>query len=185
MAKKKQPAAGHVVLDVAALRKTPALTRAWADLLAESAAVCLDQNRHRPEVPLKVNTDSSTYTLKTRRVNQKMMDAHGDTKRATDLGACGVAILVIREKLGFETLKAVRQGDGFDYWIGAADPNEFLFQKRARLEVSGILKGTSNDVANRLRQKLKQTRRSDSCGFPAVAAVVEFGCPQALVEERQ
>jgi hypothetical protein len=56
-----------------------------------------------------------------------------------------------------------------------------LFQKKARLEISGILKGESSQIKSRVKQKKAQTQVSAG-GYPGYAAVVEFSSPQAVIE---
>ncbi len=104
--------------------------------------------------------------------------AYGDLEEATELAACGVAILVLRDLTGLRAIERARKGKGFDDWLGEDEP---LFQNKARLEVSGILEGTDSQVRSRLKQKLEQTSKSDQLGLPAYGVVVEFGRPQTRV----
>ena len=69
-----------------------------------------------------------------------------------------------------------------DYWLGPDHP--YPFQKKARLEVSGIRKGSESDVERLVQKKCHQTERSDQTGLPAFAAVVEFSHPMAKVVKR-
>ena len=109
-----------------------------------------------------------------------MRRAYEDLERATELGAYGVAILLIRDQTGLTAIRQSRKGTGFDYWLGpdGAD-DQLVFQDAARLEVSGILSGTDSQFLTRVKQKLKQTEASDSTGLTAYACVVEFSRPQA------
>jgi hypothetical protein len=75
-----------------------------------------------------------------------------------------------------------KKGPGFDYWLGNEDEDgEELFQRKARLEVSGILSGSRLQVQARVRQKKEQMKPSDRLA-PGYVAVVEFGTPIACVE---
>jgi hypothetical protein len=56
------------------------------------------------------------------------------------------------------------------------------FERKARLEVSGILQGGAEIVAARVREKIRQTRRSAG-DYPAYIVVVEFGTPMARMEQ--
>ena len=58
-----------------------------------------------------------------------------------------------------------------------------MFQNRARLEVSGIRNDTNSRVAQRVREKIKQTKRSDG-HLPALIVVVEFSEPQSRIAKR-
>ena len=111
-----------------------------------------------------------------------MRRAYEDLERATELGAYGVAILLVKDQTGLTAIRQSRKGTGFDYWLGpdGAD-DQLVFQNAARLEVSGILSGTDSQFLTRVKQKLKQTEASDNSGLPAYACVVEFSRPQAEV----
>ena len=93
-----------------------------------------------------------------------------------------MAICVIHDLVGFAVVERSRKGTGFDYWLGADDPRPF--RRKARLEVSGILRGTQRDLEHRIRQKCRQTERSDHTRLEAFVAVVEFGHPMAKVVKR-
>jgi hypothetical protein len=77
--------------------------------------------------------------------------------------------------------RAVQEGTGFDWWLGNDDD---LFQAKARLEVSGILKGTTKQISSRISSKKSQTRQSDALGLAAFVVVVEFGTPRSRVVQR-
>jgi hypothetical protein len=114
-----------------------------------------------------------------------MKRAYNDLQRTTELGACGVAILLVRQVTGLTVVRASKKGTGFDYWLGRPTSEERLpFQESARLEVSGILSGTESQFSSRVKKKRRQTEVSDSTRLPAYAVVVEFGQPQAEVSER-
>lgn len=176
-----------VVLDLRDLEKgIPALTEALGRVHAEAAAVCLEERRHREPVQLIVRkAEDGQHFLRWPDVTDAMRRAYNDLERATELGAYGIAILLVREIVGLTVIRQSRKGTGFDYWLGQDDGEKGLvFQRAARLEVSGILVGTDSQFATRLKQKLKQTEASDKTGLPAYAVVVEFGRPQAEVAKR-
>ena len=112
--------------------------------------------------------------------------AYFDLQRATELGACGVALLLTREMTDLMAIRQSRKGTGVDYWLGPANQSSdtLPFQNAARLEVSGLLSGTDKQFNTRLRKKLQQSVPSDDTGLPAYAVVVEFSRPQAQVAKR-
>lgn len=165
----------------------PALTRALGEVHAECAAVCLEKEGHGETVPLRVREHSgNSFELTRPNVTDAMRRAHFDMQRATELGACGVALLLTRELTGLTAIQQSRKGTGFDYWLGpeTSSASALPFENSARLEVSGILSGTDSQFKTRVKQKLNQSEPSDSTGLPAIAAVVEFGQPQAQVKQR-
>jgi hypothetical protein len=94
---------------------------------------------------------------------------------ATEYGACAIAILLVLDLTEFTVIERSRKGTGFDYWLG---DEENLFQQ-ARLEISGILKGSRNDIAHRVDEKRRQTARAGHSKTPAYVCAVEFGGPVA------
>jgi hypothetical protein len=59
-----------------------------------------------------------------------------------------------------------------------------VFQRAARLEVSGILDGDESKIVTRLNQKKLQTERTDNTRLPAYVAIVEFRLPEARLVKR-
>jgi len=176
-----------VVLDLRELEHgIPALTEALGRVHAESAAVCLEDQGHVEPVALHIRRiDEPHYSLQWPNVSEQMRRAYHDLQCATELGACGVALLLVRSVTGLTAIQASRKGTGFDYWLGPdGDGDSLVFDNAARLEVSGLLSGTDSQFATRLKQKLRQTETSDETRLRAYAVVVEFGRPQAEVAER-
>jgi len=165
----------------------PALTPALGGMLAEAAAVCFANQGHGENCLLLVQWDSEQHPFILHRfpVSEVMSRAYRDMQETTELGACGVAILVVRELTGYSVIERSVKGTGFDYWMGAVnDASTGLepLERKARLEVSGILSGETAVGEARVREKIRQTRRSVG-EYPAYIIVVEFGTPQAWMEQ--
>jgi hypothetical protein len=176
-----------VVLDLKTLGAgIPALTAAIGAMHAESAAVCLENQGHAESVELLVSENKEQFELRRKPVSARMRRAYFDLQNATELGACGIALLLARELTGLTAIQQSRKGGGFDYWLGPANqPADTLaFQNSARLEVSGILSGTETQMSTRLKQKVDQMEPSDDTGLPGIAVVIEFSRPQAKLEQR-
>jgi hypothetical protein len=108
-----------------------------------------------------------------------------DLKEAVEYGAYAVAIIVSVEITRFSRVERCAQsGTGIDFWLTSATDDHGIFQHSARLEVSGILKGGSNAVEARLKQKNNKTERSDETTLPAYVAIVEFGSPMVRMQKR-
>lgn len=116
-------------------------------------------------------------------VNEQSRRCYADMQETTERGACGVAILVVREATGMVVIERSRKGTGFDYWLGEEDYDGLPFAKTSRLEVSGILNGTTNQIDTRIKQKKAQLKPTDNWATGYVA-VVEFGRPIACVESK-
>jgi len=160
----------------------PGLTPAYGAVLAEAASVCLEEQGHGPSTGLRVDGDFlAAFSLYRLTVNEQMRLSHNDAEKATENGACGVALLAVRDLTGRSVLLQSRKGTGFDYWLGS--PDGFLFQGAARLEVSGIRRGKEGSIRERARRKMEQTERSRALA-PVWIAVVEFSGPRLRLFQR-
>lgn len=160
----------------------PGLTPACGTMMAEAASVCLEEQGHGTVVDLRVQGDfQESFDLWRIPVDDRIRRSHEDEHRATENGACGVSILAVRRLTGLSVLRQSRRGTGFDYWLGPGGGR--LFQDAARLEVSGIRRGSPRSVRGRLRDKLQQIRRPGAT-LPALVSVVEFGRAQVWLMKR-
>lgn len=151
--------------------------------MAESAAVCLEDCSHSSGVSIKVvGIADRTFSISWDAVTDVQRRCYNDLDEATEEGAYGLAILLVKEITRKKAVLRSKKGPGFDYWIGDTDEDELIFSNMARLEVSGIRNGDDRSITARLRKKMIQIRPSNTSGFPAYIAVVEFAQPKARVE---
>ncbi len=163
---------------------SPGITRACGTGLAEAACVCLDHQGHTSPTSMKIRGQVMAEAAVTWQIpTDQARRCWADLEVATEHGACGVASLLLREISDLQVVERSKKGTGFDYWLGDKDDPAALFQGKARLEVSGIRNGSDSVVATRVRQKLRQTERSEGT-LPAVVIVVEFSRPQCRVVEK-
>ena len=162
---------------------TPGITPAKGSTLAEAATICFTHCNHKPGVKLNVSGDyTEDFSILWDTPTEQMVRAYADLEEATEDGASAIGILVSMSLIGYTVVKRSWKTTGIDYWLGYdSDP---LFQNKARLEVSGILIGSSAIINARLKQKLKQTKQSDDSRLPALIIVTEFGTPKSKVKER-
>lgn len=174
------------MLDLNRLAKAyiPAITEAQGAMLAQAAGVCLESQGHVQNVTLTVvGGNRIDYTLTWLSISKDDADnAWNDEEYATEHGAVGIAILLIREETEYEVIQSSRRGTGFDYWLGQAD--ERPFQRKARMEVSGIRQGDASSRRRRVQEKLAQMSPSDDMNLPGYAVVVEFGQPAAEIAKK-
>lgn len=178
-------------IDLSKLRLgLPGITPDFGAFLAEAGAVCFEREGHDPGPLLIIQANFDT--LQGRSVSMpvlwlKLIDLRhaircwNDTEFATEYGAVAVAILLMSELTGFAAFARSRKGTGFDYWLGEEDGPPF--QKKARLEISGIRRGDNAAVAKRVNQKMKQISPSDG-RLPGYIVVVEFGIPMSEVAKK-
>jgi hypothetical protein len=120
------------------------------------------------------------FQLEWSSVDEQQRLCYNDLQEATEWGACGVAILVVKELTGKVVIERSKKGPGFDYWLGE-DDDDLLFYGKARLEISGLLSGSQGEISTRVKQKKNQIKASDHLA-PGYVVVVEFGEPTAHVE---
>lgn len=164
-------------------RGFPHIPAACGEALAQAAVICLEAMGHEPGVSLQAKSEFKKQAVIEwqLQLTDAMRSFWNDQEEATEIGANGIAILFMRVLAELTVLERARKGGGFDWWLGKDDN---LFQEKARLEVSGILKGDRRKVGSRLAAKKKQTKQSDATGFAAYVVIVEFGTPLIIVEKR-
>jgi hypothetical protein len=152
-------------------------------VLVQSAVLCLEGQGHKSGVVLTVEGSFHTpFRLQwSMDVTEAMRRYWNDPDEAAEQGAYAVALLLLRALARLAVLERSRKGTGFDWWLASEDN---LFQVAARLEVSGIMRGSAKRINGRLKERIAQTARSDPSGLTAFIAVVEFGRPTAKVVRR-
>ena len=130
-------------------------------MLAQAAVVCLTHQAHTPSVRLVVEgAFTAPFSLSwSEEVTEAKRRFWNDLEEATQQGAYAVAILLLRALTGYTVIERSRKGTGFDWWLGTEDN---LFQGKARLEVSGILRGTTRRLNSRIKARMTQTKQSDN-----------------------
>lgn len=163
--------------------RTPAITGSYATMLGEAAAVWFEENSHASGVALNLaGVSTQTFAIQWQKLEAAHKSTYADLQEATEFGAYGIALVVIREVTGKTAIERSAKGGGFDWWIGdSEDPSGLPFHGKARLEVSGILRDRGGALETRLQVKRLQTDSSDSLG-PAIIAIIEFGQPKAHIE---
>ena len=160
----------------------PGLTEAWGTMLAEAAAVCLEDRGHQIGIALHLTgLKTDKYPLEWKSADEQARRCYNDLQVATELGAYGIAILMVKDITGKVVIERSKKGTGFDYWVSDQD-DDSLFSGKLRLEVSGILAGNRSVLQSRVREKKEQMKPSSGLG-PGYVAVVEFGTPIACVED--
>jgi hypothetical protein len=152
-------------------------------VLVQSAVLCLEGQGHKSGVLLTVQGAFSAAfrLLWSMDVTEAMRRYWNGPDEAAEQGAYALALLMLRALAGLTVLERSRKGTGFDWWLASEDN---LFQAAARLEVSGMMRGSARRVNARLKERVAQTERSDPSGLTAYIAVVEFGRPAAKVVRR-
>jgi hypothetical protein len=162
----------------------PGISEVTGAYHAEACLVCFDLCHHPVGVDIEVKGIQNCHfrIIWSDVVTDQIRRSWNDFDDATENGACGIAFLLILALTKYTVIERARKGGGFDYYLGYKDT--LIFQSAARLEVSGILRAASeNDIEQRIRRKLEQTRRSDG-SLPAYIVVVEFAKPVSYVVKK-
>ena len=169
-------------MDISALcAGFPGISPVWGASLAEAASVSLETNGHAPPSTCDVDGEvTASHELSWPPIDDQIRRTWGDLDEAVEHGAYGLAALLVAEHTDLEVVERSRKGKGFDYWLGPKGEDTLLFQRTARLEVSGIGRGDESAVTARVKKKLKQISVSDG-QLPGYVVIVEFGSPRARV----
>lgn len=165
----------------------PGLTEAQGMVLAEAAYVCLSDQGHLTETCLEINGDIEHKAILCSSVaTQQMKNTHNDEQCATEDGASGIAILILKKFKNLIVLQRSRKGRGFDYWLGK-DNGSSNFDEQFALEVTGIRNGKER-VNERLNSKLKrferyESRNNENESINKYVVVIEFSKPLAKIKD--
>lgn len=160
----------------------------------KAAMVCLDSKDHKSGVHCEMKSLKETLSMLritwNEAVTRQMKNTRYDRREATEMGAAGVAILVI---LAFTEYTVLRRMDidektGMDYWLSkSANANnltENFLLGDARLEVAGRRSASTDTVRRIVQSKLDRSTKSDVTGTPAYVIVMEFSRPEIFFETR-
>lgn len=157
----------------------PGITPEWGTSLCHAASVCLEDRAHVSGVQMDITGTLSvrSVTLTWPQTNDQIRRTFADLQDATELGACGIAALLIEEHTELTVFERSKKGPGFDYWLAPKGTDDPLFQNKQRLEVSGLLDGKEPAFNARMRQKLAQLERG-GVKLLGYGVVVHFARPE-------
>lgn len=162
----------------------PAIDPGLGREFALTAGICLEKQGHSQGVALSVRGHiEGNEALSWPPITQQAILSF-DRDEATERGATGIAVLLLRQRIGLVTIRRGAIGEGIDYWMGQADAAPESAQPVARLEISGTLYGGAADIRSRVRKKLEQTAPTDDTLLPAYVVVVGFRQPVAEVRRK-
>lgn len=157
------------------------LTEVYGAHLLEACIATLWLHNHRTHHKFTI-TGAFPRTFKIVYPEEKkttqLANSWKDKKLATEKGAECIGILLALKLTKYEVIERAVQTTGIDFWIGNPDEG-LLFQKKARLEVSGIFEGNDADIDSRFNNKIRQTEQSNDSLLPAYISVTEFSAPRS------
>lgn len=158
----------------------PGLSKTCGEHLYEACVVCLERQKHNKtgaEIGVYGDNIINYNLIWDNSLNDQLNRSWADQIYTTEHGAVCLAILIALKLTNYTIIERSVRKTGFDYWLG--EKEDILFQKKARLEISGIFVGSKTDVNNRYKVKVKQTNQSDGLKIPAYIGIVEFSNPIA------
>jgi len=165
----------------------PGWSLTFGAICADAAAVCLDERGHSTPVTLTIEgIQLCEIQIQGDAIDDTIRRFNADREVATEYGAYGIAALIMPHLTGLTIIERSVKGKGlgFDFWLGSLVENPgTLFQRKARLEVSGIRQGSDSLIQTRVNIKLEQIRPSDDVA-PGYVSVVEFGTPKARIVKK-
>lgn len=151
---------------------------------SEAAFYCLSAQSFSSGQTIQVNgiVEKNCAIFWEKEPKEQLMRAWRDSIEATEYGAVGLTILLISAFTDLEVIERAYIGGRFDYILGKKRTDSEVYEKVARLEVSGIWQETkTNTVESRVRLKLKQTNKSDGLHLKAYISVIELSTPKAKI----
>ena len=166
-------------LPLSEIFNVPCLTNPIREYMLEACLLVLTENSHDISTQVSIEIidnefEHFTLLLDTNKLPDGVRNGW-DIIDATEKAAECIALIMCFKMTNHNVIKRSRRGTGFDYWIG--ENQESLFQNKARLEISGILKGDRKAVEKRFREKSLQTNQSESLMLPAYISVTAFEKP--------
>lgn len=159
-----------------------------------AAMVCLDSQKHESGVLCDMKSLNETKSILClswkEAVTQQMKNTWRDRREASEIGAAGVAILVILTFTEYTVLRRmdIDENTGMDYWLSKrankADLTENFLLGDARLEVAGRRSASTGRIRGIVQSKRNRSKKSDKTGTPAYVVVMEFSRPEIYFETR-
>jgi hypothetical protein len=172
-------------LDLERIRDcSPALSKSWSEARFEAAIFCLNYNGHTSNIECEHTGNRNKYKLLwVSRVTDTIKRTCHDIQEATEHGAEGMAALFTKELTPYEMILRSTKRTGFDYWLGNLQNDTLIYQQSARLEISGLIRGSNSEFCSRIKNKKKQTEKSLDTKLPAYVAIIDFGTPRIAFEK--
>lgn len=168
------------------LGKLRVITDDAAGYYREKCMVCFDNQDHGSGVLLGLvygDLNGTCRIVWSGEVTDELLRNHADLVRAAEDAACAIALCLVQEFTEFAAFEQASRGTTVDYYLANDLSNDdLLFNRAARLEVSGILSESGdNTVDGRIR--VKRRRLKPEGDLPTYIAIVEFSRPWSKLVE--
>lgn len=157
------------------------LTEAVAGSYSEAARVCLNRHHTSPvDIELASKRMDGVVVAEWEAPDEQTKAAWANEIDATEAGAYACALAAIEVADGLVAVHRAETKTGADYYVAPSGTEVEDLEDCIRFEISGVDKGTTSTVKQRLAAKLKQAAAGDS-NLPAMAGVVGFGARLILL----
>ena len=161
----------------------PAITPSFGKALAEAAGICLESQGHTQHAIIVIRGYiDNELRLAWPEITEQARRNWNDPREATEYGATAIAVLIASQELGYSVIERSPIGTGIDYWLGE-ESETLSLERMARLEISGIRRGSNADIRARVREKFERLSAS-GMELPVFVIVVEFSTPTAEVQKK-
>lgn len=159
----------------------PGLSEVSGSSLLESCIVTLHRSNHKSGVNMDVSgiEEKKRLLIWSKSHTPQLDRTWKDQKEATEKAAVCLSLLLALKYTSFTIIERAVIGTGFDYWLGNDTNDPDIFDKKARLEISGIFKGDNQTIEERVKLKVNQTKQSEKTLLPACISVIEFSTPKS------
>lgn len=156
----------------------------------EAAIVGLKRQGYSSGIKLKVEGEFEEIVQLVwyQDIDNTIVNSWRDEVQIAHFGAVGIALLLVKELLGFQSFEEGVIGTGIDFWMGKGvfqkDYVSFI-EREARLEISGIISAQEGNTVNmRVGRKKKQMEVSDHVNLTGWIVVVEFSTPKSKIVQK-
>lgn len=158
------------------------LTPAVASYYTEAARVCLDRH-HQSPVAVQINNSghSVTTTVEWEATDEPTRNAHANEIDATEAGAYACVLAAVELVMRLCAIHRAETATGADYYIAPAGSTAADLERALRLEISGVDKGSTTTINQRLNAKREQAAMGAS-NLPALAGVIGFRARLIMLE---
>jgi hypothetical protein len=158
----------------------PGLTPSIAGTYVEAASVCFSRH-HTPPIELSLeDVGNSSCDVDWPQLDAKTLRAWSNEIDTTEAGAYGVCLAAVELERGLVAIARAETRTGADYYVAQAGHSGEDLEDAFRLEVSGLDRGTSLAVRQRLNNKVRQAAAGES-NLPALAVVVGFAAQLVII----
>ena len=172
-----------IILDLDDLNTDiPALTYSFATQMKEAVVMCMTPHSHTSGIVCSLRDFerqiAEVHIRWKTMYSERIRRAFGTATNAAERAGEGIAILTILARTDYTVIERARIGDGFDFWLGLSDDDQFPFQHEAGLEAKGLSNAQyPSQIVRAVNDGIDQIRASDNADLPAWVLAIEFSRP--------